>query len=104
MNLANINMQITLKDFQRFWRGSEHCSLGFAPLLAPFGIHLPEVVPSRSGVLVGLLLDDLSMGFSKMDLIDPMDIAMAAYSLGEDDAGVFLENGTDAIASILSRP
>ena len=61
-------------------------------LLEPFGIPL-EGTGEDESLLMGHVLDELYQEHRGESLIDPMDVASAAWGLGLDAAGRFLDEG-----------
>ncbi len=64
-------------------------------LLNPFGIEFED--QSSRTILIGHLLDELFLTYEKVDYIDGLDVAAAAWELGHEGAGRFLEVGPDLI-------
>ncbi len=61
-------------------------------LLKPFDFSVPNE-STDPDLCVGLLLDLLAESFYDFECIDPLDVAEAAWELGFQPAGVFLEQG-----------
>lgn len=80
---------LELADYERALKGKENESVTMELLLKPFGIKANG--PKDKNLLMGLILDHLHDVFPARATIDPFDVAGAAWELGHEPAGVFLE-------------
>ena len=82
---------LTFKDYITHLREYSNFPLDISLLVKPFGII--DDGPKSDCLLVGHLLDAMSEEFDLDDLIDPLDAASVALSLGYESADAFLERG-----------
>ena len=92
-----MHLSMPLKDYLIAQRGHEAELVSMERLLAPFGIYFHST--QDSSLPLGLVCEDLDSSFSKLDLIDPMDVATSAFALGYDDASLFLEEAPLMLAT-----
>lgn len=92
-------MKLTMmfSEYLKLLRPYSNTGLSLNRLTLPFGIISGS--DESDNLLVGHVLDDLATRFADTDTIDPIDAAAAAYELGHEPAGDFL----DEAPYILSR-
>ena len=92
-----MKLTMMLSEYLQLLKSYSNSVLTLNRLTLPFGI-ISGSEESES-ILVGHVLDDLAARFADTDTIDPIDAVAAAYELGHEPAGVFL----DEAPYILSR-
>lgn len=85
-----MKLQLSFKDYLKQIAQRANEPLSLATLTAPFGVAAPE--ESSSTLLNGHVLDDMAEAFAPDAIIDCLDVAAAAWELGFDPAGPFLED------------
>ena len=73
--------------------------MSLARLLAPFDI-AADSTPDES-LIMGHVIEALAEEFLELETIDCMDVATAAYELGHDPAGHFLDQAPMMIVQYL---
>jgi hypothetical protein len=82
-----LNMQ--LKDYFRILRAYSNIPLTLNRLTLPFGVISGS--DESDTLLVGHVLDDLASRLGADEAIDCIDVVAAAYDLGHEPAGDFLD-------------
>lgn len=84
--------QCRLQDYLEAMRGLEEQPAILNCLLAPFGLVWDEASPT-SPLLVGWVLEDLVLENQEITtLIDPIDVALSCYALGDEGVEAFIDN------------
>lgn len=76
-------------DYLKILRPYSNIALTLNRLTLPFGIISGS--DESDGILVGHVLDDLASRFADGDKVDAIDVVAAAYDLGHEPAGPFLD-------------
>jgi hypothetical protein len=84
-----LRLSMSFKDYLEFLTKFSNAPLTLNRLTLPFGI-ISDSEPSHT-LLVGHILEDLSMRIESSQCIDPIDVLTSAHDLGHEPASAFLE-------------
>jgi len=84
-----LKVTITLREFLLAVGTHMNRALSLNLLILPFG--LEGEIEVDQGLLVGHVIDELTSRFKPSDMIDCLDVAAAAWELGHEPAGDFLD-------------
>jgi hypothetical protein len=84
-----LRIAMPFKEYLGILRGYCNAPLTLNRITLPFGV-ISDAKESKT-LLVGHVLDDLAARFDANAAVDPIDVAAAAYDLGHEEAGAFLE-------------
>ena len=85
-----MKFKLPFKDYVKALRPMSNLPVDMEVLVTPFGIGASDM--GDKILLVGHILDEMSEEFQADTLIDCLDVARVAWSLGHDPAGQFLDD------------
>jgi hypothetical protein len=80
---------MTLRDYLETVKSHMNRELSLNLMILPFGLEV-DIEVDR-GILVGHVVEELMSRFKPADTIDCLDVAAAAWELGHEPAGAFLD-------------
>jgi hypothetical protein len=85
-----VKLALKFKDYLKPLSSMENQPLTLDVALKPFGIRYPY--HKSFNLVMGHLIDYLRSEFESSSSIDPMDVCIAAWELGHQEAQPFMEN------------
>ena len=83
---------LPLKDYVNSLSGNEHTPVSMEELLRPFEPDTATKGNPDEALVMGNIIESLQNEFTTEDMIDPIDVAATAYSLGYEEAAYFLDD------------
>lgn len=90
-----MRVSMLFREFAAAVGDHANAPLSMQLLAHPFGLS-GSAAPSET-LLLGHILDDLASRYGPEDALDCFDVASAAYDLGLDEAGSFLDDAPELI-------
>ncbi len=84
-----MKMSMQFKEYLKLLKGYSNSPLTLNRITLPFGIISDS--DESTTLLVGHVLEDLMSRWKGQDAVDCIDVVAAAYELGHDKAGPFLD-------------
>lgn len=84
-----MKLSMPFKEYLSILKGYSNLPLTLNRLTLPFGIISNS--EEDATLLLGHVLDDLAAHLSADQAVDPIDVVAAAYELGHEQAGPFLD-------------
>lgn len=84
-----VKLAMPFKDYLKLLRGYSNVPLTLNRLTLPFGVISGS--DASDTLLVGHVLDDMLARYEGHQMVDCIDVAAAAYELGHEPAGPFLD-------------
>ncbi len=94
-----MKISMTFKDYLDFLGSYANSPLTLNRLTLPFGIISDSL--ESDGLLVGHVLDELASRLGSGEAVDCIDVAAAAFELGHDPAGPFLDEAPYIMSRML---
>ena len=83
---------LPLKDYVNSLLGCEHNPVSMEELFRPFEPDTATKGNPDEALVMGNIIEGLQSEFTTDDMIDPIDVAATAYSLGYEEAAYFLDD------------
>jgi len=87
--IDTFKVKMTLKDYLLTVESHLNLALSLNLMIVPFGLEVD--IDVDQGILVGHVVEELISRFKFTDSIDCLDVAAAAWELGHEPAGAFLD-------------
>lgn len=91
-----MRMSMQFKEYLKLLKGYSNAPLTLNRITLPFGIISDS--DESTTLLVGHILEDLMSRHKGDEVVDCIDVVAAAYDLGHEKAGTFLDQAPDIVA------